>query len=175
MFLRSSNLELTDFLPSDRVPSFSSGLPTETPSNHYINMEHQYQSPAIDSLLVAKKRKDSAADEPSPQTPTGSGFLNRRLDSSSMAHRSFSNHGSPTRNQDSHAMHMESRIVKEFDTIDATLMSNMTIEIFSDYIARERLSSMPHRGSLWDRVLRWAEFYALQIDAYAKKLSLIHI
>ncbi|THW36752.1 hypothetical protein D6C90_00605 [Aureobasidium pullulans] len=134
-------------------------------------MEHQYQSPAIDSLLVAKKRKDSAADEPSPQTPTGSGFLNRRLDSSSMAHRSFSNHGSPTRNQDSHAMHMESRIVKEFDTIDATLMSNMTIEIFSDYIARERLSSMPHRGSLWDRVLRWAEFYALQIDAYAKKIG----
>ncbi|CAD0095113.1 unnamed protein product [Aureobasidium vineae] len=87
-----------------------------------------------------------------------------------MAYRSFSNNGSPIR-QDSHAMHMEARILRDFDTIDASLMGNMNIEKFSDYIARERLSSMPHRGSLWDRVLRWAEFYALQIDNYAKKIE----
>lgn len=59
------------------------------------------------------------------------------------------------------------RIISEFDRIDDTLLDNMTIAKFSDFITRERLSSMPHRGSLWDRVLRWAEFYALQIEAYS--------
>lgn len=134
-------------------------------------MEYQSQTPALDSLMVAKKRKDSAADDPSPQSPASNGTLNRRLESSSAAYRSFSNNGSPARSHDSHAMHMETRILKEFDTIDASLMGNMNIEKFSDYIARERLSSMPHRGSLWDRVLRWAEFYALQINNYAKKIG----
>jgi hypothetical protein len=134
-------------------------------------MEYQSPTPALDSLMVAKKRKDSAADEPSPQSPASSGILNRRLESSSLAYRSFSNNGSPTRSQDSHAMHMEAKILAQFDTIDALLIGNMNIEKFSDYIARERLSSMPHRGSLWDRVLRWAEFYALQIDNYAKKIG----
>ena len=120
--------------------------------------------------MVAKKRKDSAADDPSPQSPASSGILNRHLDSS-IAYQSFSNNGSPMRGQDSHIMHMEARILKHFDAIDASLLGSMTIETFSDYIARERLSSMPHRGSLWDRVLRWAEFYALQIDNYAKKIE----
>ena len=121
--------------------------------------------------MVAKKRKDSAADDPSPQSPASSGILNRRLESNSVAYRSFSNDGSPARSQDSHAMYMEARILREFDTIDASLMGDMSIEKFSDYIARERLSSMPHRGSLWDRVLRWAEFHALQIHNYAKKIG----
>ncbi|KAH0165473.1 hypothetical protein KCU67_g4718, partial [Aureobasidium melanogenum] len=134
-------------------------------------MEYQYQTPALDSLMVAKKRKDSAADDPSPQSPASSGILNRRLDSSSIAYQSFSNNASLMHTHDSHVMHMEARILKNFDTIDASLMGNMNIETFSDYIARERLSSMPCRGSLWDRVLRWAEFYALQIDNYAKKIE----
>lgn len=133
-------------------------------------MEYRSQTPALDGLMVAKKRKDSATDDPSPQSPASSGIINRRLDSSSVAYQSFSN-GSLMRNQDNHVMHMEARILKDFDTIDASLMGNMNIETFSDYIARERLSSMPCRGSLWDRVLRWAEFYALQIDNYAKKIE----
>ena len=30
---------------------------------------------------------------------------------------------------------------------------------------------MPHRGSRWDKVLKWAEFFALQISGYAKALE----
>ncbi|KAH8592205.1 hypothetical protein B0O99DRAFT_518287 [Bisporella sp. PMI_857] len=62
------------------------------------------------------------------------------------------------------------RIISEFDYIDGARIDETTIEEFSDYITRERLRSMPHRGSLWDRVLRWAEFYALQVAAYAENI-----
>jgi hypothetical protein len=63
------------------------------------------------------------------------------------------------------------RMVSEFVHIDEAKIDKMTIEAFSDYITRERLRSMPHRGSLWDRVLRWAEFYALQVAAYADNIG----
>jgi hypothetical protein len=63
------------------------------------------------------------------------------------------------------------RMVSEFTQIDDAQINKMTIEAFSDYITRERLRSMPHRGSLWDRVLRWAEFYALQVAAYANNIG----
>lgn len=43
----------------------------------------------------------------------------------------------------------------------------MTIEGFLEYIERQRLTYMPHRGSRWDKVLKWAEFFALQISSYA--------
>ena len=30
---------------------------------------------------------------------------------------------------------------------------------------------MPHRGSQWDKVLKWAEFFALQISGYASAIE----
>ena len=30
---------------------------------------------------------------------------------------------------------------------------------------------MPHRGSRWDKVLKWAEFFALQISGYVKAVE----
>lgn len=43
-----------------------------------------------------------------------------------------------------------------------------SIETFLDYIEHQRLTHMPHRGSVWDKVLKWAEFFALQVSAYEK-------
>jgi len=40
-----------------------------------------------------------------------------------------------------------------------------------DYIAAERLRCMPHSGSRYDKVLRWAEIYALHIAAFAQNAS----
>jgi hypothetical protein len=38
-------------------------------------------------------------------------------------------------------------------------------------IERERLTHMPHKGSRWDRVLKSAEFFALQVSAFDTALS----
>ncbi|KAL9615079.1 MAG: hypothetical protein Q9167_000502 [Letrouitia subvulpina] len=59
------------------------------------------------------------------------------------------------------------KFITDFDEIDETLISKMTIETFLNYIERQRLTHMPHRGSHWDKVLKWAEFFALQVSGYA--------
>ena len=35
-----------------------------------------------------------------------------------------------------------------------------------EYISTERLTNMPHRGGRWDKVLKSAEYFALQLAAY---------
>ena len=40
-----------------------------------------------------------------------------------------------------------------------------------DYIERERLTHMPRQGSRWDKVLRRAEFFGLQISRYEEVIS----
>lgn len=37
-------------------------------------------------------------------------------------------------------------------------------ESFLNFVANERLHRMPHRGSRWDKILRWAEYFAMQIS-----------
>ena len=59
------------------------------------------------------------------------------------------------------------KFVADFDDVDEALISDSTIEGFLEYIDRQRLTFMPTRGSSWDRVLKWAEFFALQISGYA--------
>ena len=59
------------------------------------------------------------------------------------------------------------RFIAEFDHVDDHYIDTSTVEGFLDYIERERLTHMPHRGSRWDKVLKWAEFFALQISGYA--------
>ena len=51
--------------------------------------------------------------------------------------------------------------------MDEHYISSITISGFLKYIERERLTSMPHRGSRWDKVLKWAEFFALQVSGYS--------
>ena len=55
-----------------------------------------------------------------------------------------------------------------FDGVDDYYIHNLTIDGFLEYVERQRLTYMPHRGSRWDKVLKWAEFFALQLSGYAK-------
>lgn len=64
-----------------------------------------------------------------------------------------------------------SRFITEFDNVDESSIHNMTIERFLDYVERQRLTYMPHRGSRWDKVLKWTEYFALQISGYAKAIE----
>ncbi|KAL9029307.1 MAG: hypothetical protein Q9196_002433 [Gyalolechia fulgens] len=59
------------------------------------------------------------------------------------------------------------RFVADFDDVDDQYIHHTTIEDFFEFIERERLTHMPHRGSHWDRVLKWAEFFSLQVSGYA--------
>lgn len=55
--------------------------------------------------------------------------------------------------------------------INEEYIDSMTLESFVEYIEYERLTNMPHRGSRWDKVLKWAEFFAAQIGDYEEVVS----
>ena len=59
------------------------------------------------------------------------------------------------------------KFLAEFKNVDESHLDKITIEGFLEYIERQRLTHMPHRGSHWDKVLKWAEFFAFQISGYA--------
>lgn len=39
-----------------------------------------------------------------------------------------------------------------------------SLDSFLDFVASDRLRRVPHRGSRWDKILRWAEYFAIQIS-----------
>lgn len=51
------------------------------------------------------------------------------------------------------------------------LEDSVEVGVVLDYIAAERLRCMPHSGSRYDKVLRWAESFAGQIDSLSNTVS----
>ena len=51
------------------------------------------------------------------------------------------------------------------------LTSCSTVESYFDYVAGIRLREMPHHSSRWDKVLKWAEFFAAQVFGYSEEVS----
>ena len=54
---------------------------------------------------------------------------------------------------------------------DDVLSGTPTFDSLLDFIATERLRSMPHKGSKWDEVLKWAESFARSVDMYSHSVS----
>ena len=63
------------------------------------------------------------------------------------------------------------KLVSAFTYVTEDYICSMTIDGFLEYIERQRLTHMPHRGSRWDKVLKWAEFFGLQVSGYAKAVE----
>ncbi len=45
-----------------------------------------------------------------------------------------------------------------------SLSQSESVDSFLDFVAADRLRRVPHRGSRWDKILRWAEYFAIQIS-----------
>ncbi|KAK9423587.1 putative AAA+ ATPase domain-containing protein [Seiridium unicorne] len=59
------------------------------------------------------------------------------------------------------------RMIDEVEELDDVYFDNINLQTYLAYIANERLIHMPKRGSSWDRVLREAEYFGLQIVEFA--------
>ncbi len=90
---------------------------------------------------------------------------------SSKTHVSFSNDQQVAVLQET-VIYTSGKLVAEFGLIDEHYIHDMTIDGFLEYIERQRLTYMPHRGSRWDKVLKWAEFFGLQVWRYSKVAKL---
>jgi hypothetical protein len=61
---------------------------------------------------------------------------------------------------------------RELGSSSAKVVEGATeVGVVLDYIAAERLRCMPHSGSRYDKVLRWAEFFAAQINSFSHSVS----
>jgi hypothetical protein len=83
----------------------------------------------------------------------------------SHSHRSFSSEQQVTILEDT-IKTTRSKLICHLKHFDDEYVRAMTLDTFLDYIERQRLSTMPRRGSRWDKVLKWAEFFGLQISGY---------
>ena len=92
------------------------------------------------------------------------------MSSTSETHVSFSKDQQITVLQET-VVSTRGKFSAQFDHVDEHYINNMTIDGFLEYIERQRLTHMPHRGSRWDKVLKWAEFFGLQISGYAKAVE----
>ncbi|KAL8729508.1 MAG: hypothetical protein Q9166_004680 [cf. Caloplaca sp. 2 TL-2023] len=63
------------------------------------------------------------------------------------------------------------KFIADFNEVDEHYIYSMTVEEYFEYIERQRLTHMPHRGSHWDKVLKWAEFFGLQVSGYANTVE----
>ena len=92
------------------------------------------------------------------------------MSSSSETHVSFSREQQITILQET-VISTRGKFVAAFAYLDEDYIHSMTIDGFLEYIERQRLTYMPHRGSRWDKVLKWAEYFGLQVSGYAKAVE----
>ena len=52
-----------------------------------------------------------------------------------------------------------------------TLNASTSIKSFFDFVANYRLRRMPHKGSRWDKILRWAEYFAAQVALFDESVG----
>ncbi|PNP85334.1 hypothetical protein FNYG_01324 [Fusarium nygamai] len=63
------------------------------------------------------------------------------------------------------------KLIAKLDDYYEVFVDEMDIRGFLEYISDERLIHMPKKGSEWDRVLSTAQFFGLQITAFASKID----
>jgi hypothetical protein len=66
---------------------------------------------------------------------------------------------------------IKGRIIRELDDIDEHYFESVNLESYLEFIADQRLIHMPRKGSQWDRVLKAAEFFGLQIYRFGSAVS----
>src|SRR3984957_1274458 len=66
---------------------------------------------------------------------------------------------------------IKGRIIRELDDVDEHYFKSVNLESYLEFIADQRLIHMPRKGSQWDRVLKAAEFFGLQIYSFGSAVS----
>ena len=65
------------------------------------------------------------------------------------------------------------KIIGSIDEVENSFYESMTFDSYLQFITHERLTRMPHRGSRWDRILKNAEFFGVQLAAFSEGVSSI--
>ncbi|KXH26438.1 hypothetical protein CSIM01_12272 [Colletotrichum simmondsii] len=69
------------------------------------------------------------------------------------------------------ARRIQKKLVREFEEVTHNHFQTIDLNAYLAYISDERLTHMPPKGSQWDRVLKSAEFFGLQLDEYSRHVQ----
>ncbi|KAL9106362.1 MAG: hypothetical protein Q9227_008631 [Pyrenula ochraceoflavens] len=133
------------------------GFPKAAPINEKMDTPHTPKTNGHDHRLPSNGTMMSS--------PGGASFSQLRSGSSSVIYSSEQSSIQMT------IVRARKRMTTELVNVDEFFINEMSIETFVDFLNKERLTSMPHRGSKWDRALRSAEYFALQLSSYAEVLE----
>jgi hypothetical protein len=63
------------------------------------------------------------------------------------------------------------KLISDLSYVNDHYIDSLTGESFLEFLRHQRMTQVPKLGSRRDKVLSWAEFFALQISAYEKAVS----
>lgn len=69
------------------------------------------------------------------------------------------------------ARRIQKKLVREVEEVTHNHFQTINLNGYLEYISDERLTHMPPKGSQWDRVLKSAEFFGLQLDEYSRHIQ----
>ncbi|OHF00475.1 hypothetical protein CORC01_04225 [Colletotrichum orchidophilum] len=69
------------------------------------------------------------------------------------------------------ARRIQKKLVREVEEVTHNHFQSIDLDTYLAYISDERLTHMPPKGSQWDRVLKSAEFFGLQLDEYSRHIQ----
>lgn len=129
-------------------------------------------------LSIHENGEHLTNDSSSIKTPQSYNYSEKEYDERQSRHELQTSHSNRSFSSEQQVTILEetikttrSKLTYHLKHFDDVYVSAMTLDGFLDYIERQRLSTMPRRGSRWDKVLKWAEFFGLQISGYAIALD----
>ncbi|KAM0227805.1 hypothetical protein ACHAP5_012100 [Fusarium lateritium] len=146
------------------------------------NKHHNNASVSVDEMEVSEGESESTTVASNPTSQDGADVKN--ILAATASHTASPTQAAPngaakittiTKLQDYEKLTQVTRTVKKmivrFDGYDEDFVNETDIRSYLEYISDERLIHMPQRGSDWDRVLSTAQFFGLQITAFASKID----
>lgn len=65
-----------------------------------------------------------------------------------------------------------SKCHKELTVLSSGALSTPgSVESFLDFVAADRLRRMPHKGSRWDKILLWAEYFTTHVSMFHESVG----
>ncbi|KIH86404.1 hypothetical protein SPBR_08725 [Sporothrix brasiliensis 5110] len=85
--------------------------------------------------------------------------------------RTTTNGSSHPESRVAEVVHYVKGLFSKLGDYEVNMLRQADLETYLQYIADERLIHMPRKGSDWDRVLRTAQFFGLQIWRFGEKVG----
>ncbi|KAJ5888603.1 nacht domain protein [Penicillium taxi] len=152
--------------------SRTAAKPTSTPSKTLLLpriSKREVDGISVNSIAPTVVSDSTLAQEDHSVVP-----LKKAKSAISRASSPLPTHREPTqiKNVDGPLQELRARLQAELKASKEEYISNgISIESFLGFIGQERLRRMPAEGSRWDKILKWAEYFATSLSVFEEAVD----